>query len=260
MPYRLYLDESGTDDVTHCDAEEHRYLGLTGVIIKQDHCRDVCVPDLARIKREIFDHDPDHPPCLHREDIKGFKREFHVLRDEALRKRFDDAIIKHMEDVQFTVIAAVIDKLGMMKKVNWTNKEPYHYLMEIMTEKFTLFLERKKDTGDIMPEMRRGKKDKDLQSAYLRTWRGGTYHATQSLIQARLPAKQLKFRNKEHNIAGLQLSDLIAHPSALYVRQRVGHKVKLGPYALRIIDLLRGKKYDRSFWGTTMGYGMKYLP
>lgn len=260
MPYRLYLDESGTDDVTYCDEEGHRYLGLTGVIIKQDHARDFCVPDLARIKREIFDHDLDHPPCLHREDIKGFKREFHILRDAAVHAKFDAAILKYMSDADFTVITAVIDKLGMLKKADWANKEPYHYLMDIMTEKFALFLKRKNDTGDIMPEMRRGRADKDLQNAYIRTWRSGTYYAPRGLIQARLPAKNLKFRDKKANVAGLQLADLIAHPSALYVRQQKGHNVNLGPFALKVIDILKRKKYDRSIFNKIWGYGMKYLP
>lgn len=260
MPYRLYLDESGTDDVTHCDEEKHRYLGLTGVIIRQDHSRDFCVPEVAQIKRDIFAHDPDSPPCLHREDIIGYKREFSILRDAAVRAKFDAAILKFMGDAEYTVITAVIDKLGMLKKRNWVNKEPYLYLMEIMAEKYALFLKRKNDVGDIMPEMRRGRADKELQSAYLKAWQTGTNFAPRVLMQARLPAKHLKFRDKRANVAGLELADLLAHPSALYVRQDMGHAVKPGPFALKVFDVLSKTKYDRSVYDVVKGYGTKYLP
>lgn len=256
----MYLDESGTDDLTHVNQEQHQFLGLTGVIIRLDHGRDFCVPDLARIKAEFFDHDPDHPPIFHREDILNKRREFAILRDEAIRARFDDAIIKHFDDATCTVITAVVDKRAMMAKANWDNKHPYHYLMEILVEKYVQFLERHDDIGDIMPEMRRGKKDKDLQDQYLRVWRFGTYFVPRQRIQARLPAKNLKFRDKPANIAGLQLCDLIAHPSLIHVRQWRGHNVTPGPFALRVIELLKQKKYDRNLWGKISGYGIKYFP
>jgi hypothetical protein len=35
--YRLYVDEVGTDAITHLDKDKHRYLSLTGVAMDLEH-------------------------------------------------------------------------------------------------------------------------------------------------------------------------------------------------------------------------------
>ena len=132
--------------------------------------------------------------------------------------------------------------------------------MEILVEKYVQWLQRKNDVGDIMPEMRHGKKDQELQKAFENIRLSGTFYVKRDRIRRRLPAKTLKFRKKSDNVIGLQICDLIAHPSYIYVRQTRKHDVHPGPYALRVIGLLRQEKYDRSYWNVISGYGIKYLP
>ena len=79
--FRLYLDEVGNDDLSHASLDEHRYLSLTGVAIRHDHVRDQATPNLDRIKREIFSHDPDDPIILHRKDIINRRGPFGCLND-----------------------------------------------------------------------------------------------------------------------------------------------------------------------------------
>jgi len=99
-----------------------------------------------------------------------------------------------------------------------------------------------------------------LQREYDRIREAGTGYVPSNRITAALRGPNLKFRRKPDNVAGLQLCDLLAHPSHIYVRQRMGHEVTLGPFAQKICGYLVADKYDRSDWGTIKGYGYKHLP
>jgi len=91
--YRLYLDEVGTDGLTHVDKDKHRYLSLTGIAMRLDHARDHLTPCLNALWAKIFQHDPEVPVILHRTDIMGFKGPFEILRDADTRTEFDAALI-----------------------------------------------------------------------------------------------------------------------------------------------------------------------
>lgn len=260
MTYRLYVDEVGNDDITHVDDEALRYLSLSGVAIRHAHVLDVATPQLNKFRAEIFRGDPDHPVILHRKDIMKKKGAFGVLSEETLCSKFDDGLMAFLKATEFTLITILIDKKGMLNQFHWTQRHPYHYLMEILVEKYAQFLERKKAKGDIMPEKRRGKKDQALQAAYAAVRKTGTHFVPAQRIQAAIPSKVLKFREKRDNITGLQICDLVAYPSHAYVRTCIKHEVAMGPFSKRIIPVLVESKYDRSVYGQIPGYGMKALP
>lgn len=259
--YRLYVDEHGTDDVSSVEGDNERYLSLTGVAMKVATARDVLAPALAQLKADIFDHDPDDPIILHRKKIVKGNGSFGILdKDPGLRVAFDKRIKGIKASTDYRVITALIDKRAMLRKINWTNKQPYHYLMEVLAEKYALFLMRMGSSGDIMPEARMGKSDERLQAAYLRVRGSGTYYVSAAQMREKIPSSNLKFRVKKDNVAGLQLADLLAHPSHMIVREKMGHAVTLGAYCSEMKALLVNHKYDRSQWGKVAGYGMKWLP
>lgn len=259
--YRLYIDEVGTDDLTHAHEENNRYLSLTGVAMTLTAARDSLAPALNSIKIDIFDHDPDEPLIFHRTDIVQRKRAFGALNNPETRARFDARVFEIIEGHDYVVISALLDKLGMMNQPHWANQHPYHYLMEIIVEKYTQFLERKNDVGDIMPEGRKGKKDDALQRAFDEVVARGTRYVGSDRMQARLSSKTLKVRYKPNNIAGLQLCDLVAHPSHMFIRERMRHQINMGDFCLRVRRALIASKYDRSERrGQIVGYGCKWLP
>lgn len=258
--FRLYIDEVGTDDLTALDKDNHRYLSLTGVAIDLEHVDVFLNPEVRKIKNEIFDVDPDEVVHLHRSDIVRRKKVFGQLNQNDKRSKFDEMIMQLFRDAKFTAITVLIDKLEMTHQKHWENNHPYHYLLEILVEKFVQFLERNGSTGDIMPEARRGKKDRALQIEFSRIWHEGTRFKSSESVQQRLPAKSLKFRQKQDNISGLQLCDLIAHASHMYVRETQGHSVALGEFGKAVRDILVQEKYDRSYSGKILGYGYKYCP
>ena len=258
--YRLYVDEVGTDDVTAVEADNERYLSLTGVAMRTAESRDNLKPRFDALKAEIFDHDADDPLILHRKKIVKMNGPFQRLGDAELRGRFDALVLASMAECQYHVISALIDKKAMLRKFAWTNKEPYHYLMEVLVEKYVQFLERHNAIGDDMPEARMGKKDERLQTAYMAVRGSGTYYVPRARMQERIPSSNLKFRYKRDNIAGLQLADLLAHPSHFVIREKMGHAVTIGSFCDQVKGILLGSKYDRSGTGRITGYGMKWLP
>lgn len=258
--YRLYVDEVGTDSLTHLDKDKHRFLSLTGVAMKVSQARDVLEPNLNWIKANVFEHDPDNPIILHRKDILGLKGPFGLLRDDKRKALFNKAIMRIFESTDYRVITALIDKEWMIQQTHWSKTHPYHYLMEILVEKYVQFLERKRSIGDIMPESRQGK-DQLLQKAYDDVRAKGTDFVNKQRIAAWVRAKQLKFRKKHDNTAGIQLCDLLAHPSHIYTRSLMRHDVCLGPFSQQVVDILIREKYDRSQGtGKIVGYGIKHLP
>jgi hypothetical protein len=260
--YRLYIDEVGTDDLTHVQDDRDRYLSLTGVATLVTHSSSYLAPSMAAIKSAVFRPEFDDPPVvLHRSDIVNFKGPFEALRNEAKKDLFDRSILKLMRVTEYSVITALIDKQWMLRQHHWQKTHPYHYLMEILLEKYVQFLERKKAVGDIMPESR-SSKDKFLQRAYNDIRATGTpFVQDVARINRAVPGRSLKFRDKKANIPGLQLCDLLAHPSHIEVRRRMGHPVIPGLFAAKVAKILEDQKYDRAAGsGKIIGYGIKHLP
>ncbi|MHA1598641.1 MAG: hypothetical protein ACTSV1_07950 [Alphaproteobacteria bacterium] len=257
------MDEVGTDVLMHLDKDRHQFLSLTGIAVPLRHAGDFLAPRMNEIKASIFSHDPDNPIVFHRKDILGGKGPFGILRkDAAARTEFDKRILLLMSETDFTAITALIDKKWMLKQTHWLNKHPYHYLMEILIEKYVQYLERQNSIGDIMPESRQTQKNRLLQHVFTDIKTNGTRFIKDSArIHSVIRTNNLKFRTKKDKISGLELCDLLAHPSHINVRKRMGHNVNLGPFSTKVAELLEREKYDRSpYDGKIIGYGIKHLP
>ncbi len=239
---------------------DNRFLSLTGIAMRTDEARDSLSPKFNWIKSKIFDHDADSPLIFHRKKIVQRKGDFGLLNDDSKSGLFNKAIIRTMKVCDYRVMTAVIDKLDASTKQRWREKHPYHYLMQILTEKFSRFLDRMDDFGDIMPEGRMGKKDDYLQEAYRQVRANGNFYYKPAQIRFRIPSDNLKLRYKRDNIDGLQLADLIAHPSHMSILAEKGFPVTLGPFAQIIEEILLANKYDRSIYGVIEGYGRKFCP
>ena len=256
----MYLDEVGVEAMKRLDDDNFRYLSLTGVVMKVNHARDYLVPAFDKIKADLLDQDPDTPICFHRVDIRNRRGPFEPLNDEKTRDEFDRRILQIMSDADYRVFTALIDKQWMTTQSHWQQSHPYHFLMEIIVEKYAQYLRRMNSVGDIMPEARGNKQDKELQRQFFHYRLMGTRFVDHVVTRERLPSKNLKFRTKKDNIAGLQLCDLLAHPSHFTIRQNLEHDVHLGEFCEKVSELLVRRKYDRAWNGDPRGYGFKHLP
>ena len=132
--------------------------------------------------------------------------------------------------------------------------------MKVLLERYVLWLQGLKVHGDVMAESRGGKEDIRLKASFLGLTEGGTEHISAQIIQRWLTSKQLKVKPKPNNIAGLQLADLIAHPSFKAVQARRNREALPATYGGRIAEVLERSKYRRSPTGRIEGYGRKWLP
>jgi len=80
--YRIYIDEVGNHDLKHAEDINQRFLSLTGVIIGSDAIRTIVIPEMAQLKKEVFEPDPDEPVVFHRKDIIKRRGPFRILHDE----------------------------------------------------------------------------------------------------------------------------------------------------------------------------------
>jgi hypothetical protein len=107
-----------------------------------------------------------------------------------------------------------------------------------------------------MAESRGGREDKRLAASFHRLWEQGTDYVCAATFQTRQTSRQLKVKPKASNIAGLQLADLIAHPSRNEILHDHGLLPRpIAPFAHSVIEILR-TKYDQQHGRI---YGKKFI-
>ena len=97
-----------------------------------------------------------------------------------------------------------------------------------------------------MAESRGGKEDRRLKKSFVALWENGTDYVAPERLQNVLTSKELKVRPKANNITGLQLADLLAHPSRNEILIEQGLLANPpAPFAERIVAILQ-TKYDEN--------------
>jgi hypothetical protein len=261
MKYRLYVDEVGNSGLgANLQHPNERYLSLTGVVIELDYVDTKVAPQLEALKRRFFRTHVDEPVILHRKELVNRQYPFQSLRDSAVEKAFNADLLGLLKSLDYTTITVVIDKYEHLQRYKVWRYDPYHYCQEVLLERYVLWLEHQSATGDVMAESRGGREDRRLKESFQRIWRDGTPYVSAAQLASRLSSKQLKVKTKANNIAGLQLADLLAHPSFKYVlcrRQKVAQPQTFGA---KIAQILVNQKYLRNEGGTLDGWGCKWLP
>ena len=222
--YRLYIDESGDHTYYKLEDPAKRYLGLTGIFIEAEYYRATFQPEMEGFKQEHFPHNPDEPVILHREDIINRRGPFWRLRDAEKEKAFNDELLQFLKEQKYCIITVVIDKNSHIKRYGDIAYHPYHYCLTAMLERYCGFLNFYNVQGDVMAESRGRTEDRLLKIEYKRLYEKGSNQRDSNFFQKALTSCEIKIKPKWANIAGLQLSDLLAHPSKqeiLVEKQRI---------------------------------------
>ncbi len=113
-------------------------------------------------------------------------------------------------------------------------------------ERYVFFLNTAACRGDVMAESRGGKEDMRLKKSFTRIWKKGTEYVEANQFQSALTSRQLKVKVKANNIAGLQIADILAHPSRIEILKENGMWEKdFAPHAARLIEILAIKYHQR---------------
>jgi hypothetical protein len=241
----MYIDEVGNTDLDSSDDPNHRFLSLTGVILDLDYVESTLHPQMEELKAKYFGSHPDEPVILHRKEMLNARPPFQVLREPAIRQKFDHDLLNLMRAWDYTVITICLDKKKHKETYAVWRYDSYHYCLAVLLERFVFFLNRTTSMGDALAESRGGKEDMRLKSAFNRLWKQGTDYVGPEQFQSALTSRELKIKSKANNISGLQLADLVAHPSRNEILREQGLLARnLGPFGSAVVDILQ-EKYDR---------------
>jgi hypothetical protein len=237
---------------------DNRYLSLTGIIFELNYIENVVFPSLESLKKKFFGSHPDEPVILHRKELINRKHPFESLRDPDIEREFNEDLLNLLRELDYVVITAVIDKIGHLSKYRVWQSDPYHYCLTVIVERFVLWLKRRNGVGDVMAESRGGNEDKRLKAAFSRIYQG-TYIESED-YRKHLTSSQLKVKQKSNNIAGLQIADLLAHPSFVSTLVRRMNEDLPSNFGGLIAQILENNKYDRDDNGKIDGWRRRWLP
>lgn len=260
--YRIYIDETGNADLESSDNPNHRFLSLSGVVLDLDYVERVLHPDMEAIKREFFEHHPDEPIIFHRKEMVNRLGRFGVLKAPDVEARFNGRLLDRLAAWEYTLITVIMDKKEHRDKYAVWKSDPYHYCLSVLLERYIFLLERLGLKGDVMIESRGSDYDQRLAKSFSHLWEEGSEFMEAKRFHQGLTSKEIKIRGKKANIAGLQLADIVAHPSRRDAMARFeldgGKDDRARPFGDQIIAILENK-YAR-YKGRLMGSGLKKLP
>ncbi|NTW33197.1 MAG: DUF3800 domain-containing protein [Bacteroidetes bacterium] len=159
----------------------------------------------------------------------------------------------------YKIITVLIDKKEHYQKYSVWRYDPYHYAMAIIFERFHLRLKEIRKEGDMMFESRGGKEDRRLKDSYSKIFKEGTDYIKPEDIDETLTSKELKIKQKNANISGLQLADLIAFPCRKFALKHFNLQTdNRHTFNDRIIEVIKNKFFQKD--NKIDGYGIKLLP
>jgi hypothetical protein len=132
--------------------------------------------------------------------------------------------------------------------------------MTVMIERYVMLLKECNGRGDVMAEWRGAAPNMRLERSFSRLYIKGSGNVTAAEMKLYLSSSQLKIAKKEANIAGLQLSDLIAHPARTQLICQLRNEEMRAPFGKEVVRILIEQKYRRSPAGVIEGFGVKLLP
>lgn len=183
---------------------------------------------------------------LHSREIRKSSDDFSILLNQGVRDRFITAVNYVVEGAPVSLIAAAIDKQRHIQKYHDPDN-PYKIALTFCMERLQRFLlERRQEDRKtwILVEQRGRKEDDDLELEFRRIAAGGNQVGP-------MPNLDIRFMDKKHNSAGLQMADLLAYPVARHI---------IDPNQPNRAYELTEPKFRRSAAGKVRGYGLKIFP
>ena len=244
MKYYLFIDESGDHGLANVNPAFPVFL-LCGVLIS-DASYEHLKANFNAIKREFWGN---KTAIFHSRDIRKCEKEFTILFNHEIKKKFYESINEAISLNNYTVINAAIRKEKYIKKYGRLSNDVYEISLSFIIERTIFCLDALKQDDvelEIWIEKRGKKEDRQLREHFQKLISRGTGYVSAK----RLKDYEIKiiFRNKQENINGLQLADLIAYPVARYVLD--------SSRANPAFDLIKPKIYAKS--GKI--YGLKMFP
>jgi len=259
--YRLYVDESGDHTYRALHEQARRHLALLGIWFGLSDDYERFVEELTELKTHFWgprQHDDD-PIILHREDIMARRGPFSILRDPEVATAFDDELLSLIRRAHFKIVLVLIDKQAHLDRYR-EPFDPYCYSLAALLDRYCGWLTMKGSRGDVMAEVRGAREDGMLQAAYARVLKAGTLMFRAPRHSAVLTSSSLKIKPKHHDVAGLQLADILAQPLKMACLAHETAAVKPTNVGTKLVCAVHPKFNRKAGDGTLRGYGIVRLP
>jgi hypothetical protein len=246
MKYYFFLDETGDHGLSYIDKNFPLFL-LCGCLFRKDNLKEI-ENEINMFKMKFF---KTTQVILHSREIRKCEGPYQILFDMDLKARFYIELDKIIQDTNYRIIGAGINKEKHIKKYGKSAKDPYSLSLSFIIERLVFCLNNldKDGTVDIKVEERGKKEDKLLLSHFNSILDRGTYYINSQRLKKKIDS--FGFHNKRENIIGLQIADLSAYPLA---RHLLSPKTPYIPF-----DIIAEKIYcDKK--GRYAGWGLKLFP
>lgn len=240
--YIIYVDESGDHSLESIDGDYPVFV-LDFCIFRKDHYANAVVPKVQAFKFQHFGYDM---VVLHEHEIRKQKPPFVFLQNKKKRAVFMDGLNQLIEQADFTVVAAVIDKHLLTKEYHRPDN-PYELALCFCMERAYAFLRdhgQHARTTHILVERRGKREDDELELAFRRI-------RDKANLWGAMPGFQMVFVDKKANSSGLQIADLTARP--------IGRHVLNPNQPNRAWEIIE-PKLRKSPTGKVAGWGLKVFP
>jgi hypothetical protein len=239
--YIVFVDESGDHSLDSIDSDYPVFV-LCFCVIKKDQYFSKLVPNLKNLKLKTFGHDFI---VLHESEIRKKKGAFSQLSKDP-REAFLSLLTDLIEDLDFTLIAVIIDKVKHKGRYH-KPEHPYHLALQFGLERLNSFLIQNGEFNKqvhVVCEARGPKEDQELELVFRRVC------DTENRNNKKYPFS-IVIADKKTNSEGLQIADLMARP--------IGLSVIKPDQTNRAYEVLKTKFYSGNY-GVIEGNGRKVFP
>jgi hypothetical protein len=141
--YIFYADESGDHSLTSIDQTYPAFVLSLCAFRIATYCRRI-IPEVLRLKFKYFGHDA---LVLHERDIRKQLGHFTALTDQSLREAFMRDLGSLLEEAEFRIFAAVIDKTAL--RLDMFPNNPYSLSLRICLQIAYVFLKQRRQLDRI---------------------------------------------------------------------------------------------------------------
>lgn len=240
--YIVYVDESGDHGLLSIDPEFPVFV-LAFCVFEKSHYIHSAVPAAQRIKFDYFGHDQ---VIFHERQIRKQEPPFAFLKNRERRDEFMRRLDQLVEESNFLLIAAAIDKRALKNKYKHPDN-PYEIALCFCMERLYFFLRDMAHLGKkttLVVESRGRTEDESLELAFRRIADGANQCGP-------MPEFEIVFSDKRCNATGLQIADLIVRP--------IGRYILKPDQPNRAYEVLK-QKFRKNTRGTIQGFGLKVFP
>lgn len=198
--YIIYADESGNPNPASVDPDYPVFV-LNFCVFRKDTYAASAMPIVTGFKFKHFGHDM---VVLHENELRLHHPPFSFLRDEQNRDMFLGDLDRIIRDIDFNIIAAVVDKRRLAPRYTHAT-DVYELALDACTVRLHDFLSAQAGrdrVAHIVVESRSRSGDGELSSAFQRLRRSNS--TSEGL--------EILFADKKTNSIGLQIADLTARP------------------------------------------------